>query len=82
MKDNLEGVVLPVGSEDIDSGLNTTTDTDEPIVPETVGLVRATDDLTVLVTVAILLRKSAAGEEKSCYCKSSEKCFDSFHNIE
>lgn len=60
----------------------TGTNTDEPVVPEFVGLIRTANNVSVLVTVAILLCRSIEGEsEETCYCKCSENSFDTFHNI-
>ena len=44
-----------------------------------IGLVRTMDNLTVFVTVVILLRKSVSGEQEACNSKNS-KDFDTFHN--
>ena len=64
------------------SCVNTCTNTDEPVVPEFVRLVRTANYVAVLITVAILLSVGAEGDaEETCYCKSSENSFDTFHNL-
>ena len=63
----------------------------EPVVLESVGEIRATNDLSVLVHVSVLiglclrighlgdLLSRSVDSEKSCECKDSENCFNSFH---
>ena len=64
------------------SCVNTCTNTDEPVVPEFVRLVRTANNVAVLITIAVLLSVSAEGDaEEACYCKCSENSFDTFHNL-
>ena len=60
--------------------INTTSNTDERIVPNAgVGYIRTLNDVTVLVAVVVLLSKGAYGEKKTC-CSKNSKEFDTFHN--
>ena len=52
---------------------------DKPVVAESVGLVRTTHNVSVGVTICILLSETADGEQEACCCKSS-KDFHTFHN--
>ena len=56
-------------------------DTDESVVEGLVGLIGATDNLSVLVTVRILLSESVNGEKEACRSKNSEEQFDTFHSF-
>ena len=59
-------------------GVGTGTDTDEGVVEETVGHIGTTDDVTVRIAIAILLRKGVKGEQDTCRSKNTEQ-FDTFH---
>lgn len=64
------------------SCVNTCANTDEPVVPEFVRLVRTANNVAVLITIAVFLSAGAEGNaEEACYCKSSENSFDTFHNL-
>ncbi len=62
-----------------DNAVDTSTDTDEHVVTSMIGLIRTMDNLTVFITVVVLLSKSVSGEQEACDGKSS-KDFDTFHN--
>ena len=69
-----------VTTDGADVVVNTGTDTDKPVVAEFIGFIGATNDLTILVAVAILLRIGAEGEaQETCYCKCTKNSFNTFH---
>jgi hypothetical protein len=61
-------------------GVDTGTDTDEGIVKGLVGLVSTANDLTVLVTIVVLLSGCAHREKEACCSKYSKNSFDTFHD--
>ena len=61
--------------------VDTASEGDEGVVESPVGLVSATDNLTVLITVGILLCIRADREEEACCSKNSKDSFDTFHNL-
>ena len=63
----------------VDTRVQANTTADKPVVAESVGLVRTTHNVSVGVTICILLSETADGEEEACCCKSS-KNFHTFHN--
>ena len=54
----------------------------EPVVPEFVGFIGSANNVSIFVTVSVLLCISSEGEaQEACNCKSSENSFDTFHNL-
>ena len=62
----------------LEDGVETGADADEHVVERTVGHIGTTDDLTSLIAVGILLRKSVEGEQEACRSKQPDE-FDTFH---
>ena len=58
----------------------TSTKTNPGVVESFVGFISTANDLTVLITVCILLSVCAGGEKETCCCKNSKNHFDTFHN--
>ena len=65
---------------EVDATIKANTKTNPSVVESLVGFVSTANDLTVFITVCILLSESACGEEETCCCKSSKNHFDTFHN--
>ena len=64
----------------VKTSIQTNTAANEPVVTKCIGLIRAANDIAVLVAITILLSESVHGEEEACCSKNSEDCFHTFHN--
>ena len=63
----------------VETRVYTNATADKPVVAESVGLIGTTHNVTVGVTICILLSETADGEQEACCCKNS-KDFHTFHN--
>ena len=70
---------IPTVITGVETVIQTDTTADKPVVPEGVGLVGTAHNVSVGVTICILLSETADGEQEACCCKGS-KDFHTFHN--